>query len=139
MKLSTHNVEQMARGFFMYQLARKGYLIQLTDSRFPKYDMLVVSPEGIHFGIDVKGQRTKNFWRFSEKNPNEGMYYAFVYVPEEGTPKVFIMDSNEAMKLWKEYYNRSIARGYEPKEGDIWGVNWKTPFPYEDNYEVLPK
>ncbi len=82
MGLSTHNVKQMARGYLMYQLAKRGFMIQLTDSRFPKYDMLVVSPNNKHFGIDVKGQRTKNFWRFKEPMPNEEMYYAFIYVPE---------------------------------------------------------
>lgn len=138
-KLSTHNVEQMARGYLMYQLARQGYNVQITDSRFPKYDLLVVSPGGKHFGIEVKGQRTKNFWRFNDREPKEDMFYAFVFVPEQGNPRVFIMNSKEAMKLWKEYYEASLARGYVPKKNDIWGVNWKTPFPFEDNYQALPK
>jgi hypothetical protein len=56
MKLTKHNVEQMARGYLMYQLARRGYCVQITDSRFPAYDLLVVSPTGKHFGIEVKGQ-----------------------------------------------------------------------------------
>ena len=73
MKLTRHNVEQMARGYLMYQLARHGYNVQLTDSRFPKYDILAVSPDGKHFGIEVKGQSTKNFWRFDEREPNQEM------------------------------------------------------------------
>jgi hypothetical protein len=55
--------------------------------------MLVVSPSGKHFGIEVKGQSTKNFWRFEERQPNPEMYYAFIFVPQEGTPRAFIMDS----------------------------------------------
>ena len=139
MNLSKHNVEQMARGYLMYQLARRGFQVQLTDSRFPKYDMLVVSPDGRHFGIEVKGQRTKNFWRFNERIPNDEMYYAFVYVPVEGNPRVFILDSIEAMKLWKDYKFRILSKGTVKEEDNIWGVNWTTPFPYEDKYQTLPK
>lgn len=62
MKLTTHNVEQAGRGYALYVLARRGYVVQFTDSRFPDEDLLVVSPDGFHFGIDVKAQRTKNFW-----------------------------------------------------------------------------
>lgn len=49
MKLSRHNLEQMARGYLMYQLAKRGYNVQITDSRFPTVDLLVVSPSGKYF------------------------------------------------------------------------------------------
>lgn len=137
MGLSRHNVEQMARGYLMYQLARRGYKVQITDSRFPTVDLLVVSPSGKHFGIDVKGQRTKNFWRFSEREPNSEFYFAFVFVPEEGTPRVFLMDSGTTMTLWREYKQRAIEKG--SGEDNIWGLNWKQPHPYEDRYDLLPQ
>jgi hypothetical protein len=31
------------------------------------------------------------------------MYYAFVYVPLEGNPQVFIMDSMTSMEYWRKY------------------------------------
>jgi hypothetical protein len=137
MKLSRHNVEQMARGYLMYQLAKRGYNVQITDSRFPAVDLLVVSPSGKHFGIDVKGQRTKNFWRFNEREANQEFYFAFMYVPEEGTPRVFIMDSEKTINLWREYKQKAIKRGL--KEDSIWGLNWTQPHPYEDRYDLLPQ
>jgi hypothetical protein len=136
MKLSKHNVEQMARGYLMYELARRGYNVQITDSRFPVVDMLVVSPSGHYFGIDVKGQRTKNFWRFNAREPKDDLFYAFVYVPEEGTPRVFIMDSKKTMGLWQEYKDNAIQMG--SKEDNIWGLRWTQPHPYEDKYDLLP-
>jgi len=137
-KLSRHNVEQMAKGYLMYQLARRGYNVQITDSRFPTVDLLVVSPSGKHFGIDVKGQRTKNFWRFNEREPKAGFYFAFVYVPEDGGQRVFIMKSATAMQLWLEYKNKAIARGVDGES--IWpGMNWSQPHPYEDRYDLLPQ
>lgn len=136
MKLTKHNVEQMARGYLMYELARQGYCVQITDSRFPSYDMLVVSPSGKHFGIEVKGQSTKNFWRFDDRTPHPEMFYAFVYVPLEGTPRVFVLDSATTMKLWNEYKARTVQR--TGKDDNIWGLNWTQPHPYE-NFDLLPK
>lgn len=136
-RLSKHNVEQMARGYLMYQLARHGYCVQITDSRFPTYDMLVVSPGGKHFGIEVKGQSTRNFWRFNERSPCPEMFYAFVFVPPEGSPRVFIMDSANVMRLWNEYKKRAMKRG--SSEDGIWGLNWGEPHPFEDQYDLLPK
>jgi hypothetical protein len=37
MKLTKHNVEQMARGHLMYEFVRRGYCVQITDSRFPSF------------------------------------------------------------------------------------------------------
>lgn len=138
MNLTKHNVEQMARGYLMYELARRGYCVQITDSRFPTYDMLVVSPAGKHFGIEVKGQSTKNFWRFNDRAPHPEMYYAFIYVPQEGNPRVFIMDSLSTMKLWNEYKYNSINKG-AAKRDNQWGLNWTHPHPFEDRYNILPK
>lgn len=137
MPLSKHNVEQMARGHLMYELAKRGYLVQLTDSRFPAVDMLVVSPSGKHFGIDVKGQKKKYFWRLTRKEPNLELFYAFILVPEKGTPKVFIMDSETVMKEWDQYKKKAIEERGAPEE-NIWGFNWTTPYPYQDKYDLLP-
>lgn len=141
MKLTNHNVEQMARGYLMYQLARRGYCVQITDSRFPSYDMLVVSPSGKHFGIEVKGQSTRNFWRFREREPRCGMYYAFVFVPcdDDHTPRVFIMNSATAMRLWKEYKNNAVKKYGAPEDGKDFGLRWTQPLDYEDNFDMLPK
>ena len=79
--------------------------------------MLVVSPAGKHFGIEVKGQSTKNFWRFNDRAPHHEMYYASVFVPREGTPRVFIMNSGTTislrveLQLWKEYKNNATKKG----------------------------
>lgn len=73
--------------------------------------MLVVSPAGKPFGIEVKGQSTKNFWRFNDRAPHHEMYYAFVFVPREGTPRVFIMNSGTTIQLWKEYKNNATKKG----------------------------
>ena len=101
----------------MYELARRGYQVQITDSRFPKYDLLVVSPSGKH--------------------------YAFVFVPQEGLPRVFIMNSKETMRLWKKYRDNAIKRTLKIqgrfKDPGIWGLRWTQPIKFENNYDALPK
>ena len=138
MKLTSHNVEQAGRGFAMYELARRGYVVQFTDSRFPKEDLLIVSPSGFHFGIDVKAQRTKNFWRMREPKISDQYYYFLIYIDVENmNPDVFILPSKEMYQLWHEYKDRMISNGV--RDNYIWGVNWSTPKPYKDNWACLPK
>lgn len=136
-KLTSHNVEQAARGFATFELARRGYVVQATDSRFPTEDLLVVSPAGKHFGIDIKGQRTKNFWLIKEPKPSDELFYILIYIPTIANPDLYILSSHEMHRLWHEYKNRIIGNG--GKEDNIWGINWTTPFPYKDKWEVIPK
>jgi hypothetical protein len=137
MKITTHNVEQAGRGYALYELARRGYVVQFTDSRFPEEDLLVVSPHGFHFGIDVKAQRTKNFWRMREPNISDQLFYFLAYIDvENGIPDIYIIPSSEMNGLWHEYRNRMVSNG--AKEENIWGVNWTTPYPFRDNWACLP-
>ncbi len=138
MKMSTHNTEQMARGYLMYQLAKRGYNVQFTDSRFPGEDLMVCSPEGKHFGIDIKGLQTKNYWLFDDVKPNPELFYAFVYVPIDDIAHVFIMTSELAMKLREDERVRLTANNPKARK-HMWGLNWLTPHPYEDHYDLLPK
>ena len=137
MKLTPHNTEQAARGYVMFELARRGYSVQATDSRFPSEDILVISPSGKHFGIDVKGQSTKNFWQIKEQTPSEELYFVLVYVKLEGSPDVYVLTSDIMMKLISEYKERILANG--GKDDGRWGVLWTTPFPYKDKWDSFPK
>lgn len=138
MKLSTHNIEQMARGYLMYELAKRGYNVQLTDSRFPAYDLLVVSPCGTHFGIDVKGMQGKNFWRVKDPTVNPELFYVLVHVPLIDSPRVFIMDCATVIKLCREYKDHIKSR-VSKRKTEPWGIPWKAPFTYKDCYELLPE
>ncbi len=69
-RLTSHNVEQAARAFASFELARRGYVVQPTDSRFPTEDLLVVSPNGKHFGIGKWGSGRSNILRYYIKRKN---------------------------------------------------------------------
>jgi len=138
MKLSSHNTEQAARGYMMYQLAKRGYTVQFTDSRFPLEDLLVLSPSGKHFGIDVKGMRGRGSWIYKECEPNLERFYAFTYVPDAEIPKVFIMDSETAQRLLKENRRKVLAKNPDSTD-PLRGMNWTEVYTYEDRYDLLPK
>lgn len=130
-----HHTEQAARGYLMYQLALRGYTVQFTDSRFPKEDLLVVSNSGRHFGIDVKGQRTANYWQYGYKEPSDQLFFAFVYVPPTRPARCFIVPSLDAMRLWQEYKTSAMQRNVVHNR---WGINWATPHMFEDRWDLLP-
>jgi hypothetical protein len=51
-----------AQFYVAAELTRRGYLVSLTLGSARFADLLVVSPGGSRFEIDVKGQSTRNFW-----------------------------------------------------------------------------
>ena len=86
-------------------------MVALTLGNMPSVDLNVVSPEGKQFMVDVKGQRTKNFWRFRRKEPHKNHYYIFAYVPEDisHAPRYFVLSSREAMMKRDEYKEKGEA------------------------------
>ncbi len=133
--MTTHHTEQAARGYVMYELAKRKYTVQFTDSRFPKEDLLVVSSAGKHFGIDVKGQSTKSFWQFSQRKANDELFIVFAYVSMQGAARCFVVPSVNAMALWQAYKKSAVARGATHNR---WGINWTTPHNFEDKWDLLP-
>lgn len=135
--MTTHNTEQAARGLLMYQLAMRGYSVQFTDSRFPLEDLLCISPKGKHFGIDVKGQRTRSLWQMKEPTVNKDLFYAFVYVSLNSKPEIFILNSSTVKKLCDGYIEHIKSKNSKRKTEPS-GLNWTDVHPFE-GYDLLPK
>jgi hypothetical protein len=86
------------------------------------------------FLIDVKWQSTKNFWRIRQKTKRTNLFYVLAYVPIGRSNRFFVLPQRELSKLMKEYEHSGIK--FDPRFS---GVNWTTPFPYEDKWKLLPK
>ncbi len=86
-----YQTQWAAQFFVSAELTRRGYMVALTLGNMPSVDLNVVSPGGKQFMVDVKGQRTKNFWRFRRKDPHKNHYYIFVYVPRGHLPRPQIL------------------------------------------------
>lgn len=130
---------QWASQFFAAaELTRRDHLVSLTFGNAPVADLLIQSPNGNQFTVDVKGQSTKSFWLLQRRTENPNHYYILVYLPKNfSVPQYFIVSSNELMKHREEYRQHVLPKGRY--RDDLGGVNWTTPFIYEDKWDNLPE
>lgn len=120
------------------ELTRRGYLVSLTFGNAPIADLIVQSPSGNPFTVDVKGQSSKNFWLIQRRDHKPNHYFILVYLPKNhGTPQYYILSSEELMFKREEYEKSSIVRG--KYRDDLGGINWSTAFDYENKWETLPQ
>jgi hypothetical protein len=121
------------------ELTRRGYLVSLTFGNAPVSDLLVQSPSGDHFTVDVKGQSTKNFWLIRPRTAKPDHYFILVFVPRDGSPpKFFIVRSDELMRH-REKYKQSALISSGKYRDDLGGINWGTALAYEDKWDSLPE
>lgn len=120
------------------ELTRRGYLVSLTFGNAPIADLLVASPIGTQFTVDIKGQSTKNFWLIQRRERNPNHYFILVYLPNNlGTPRYFVLSSDELMKRREEHRESVLSKGRY--RDDLGGINWSTAFDYENKWDNLPK
>jgi hypothetical protein len=132
-----YKTQWAAQFYAAAELTRRGYLVSLTLGNAPFADLLVQSPKGAKFAIDVKGQSTKNFWLIQNRPKNDDHYFVLVFLSKNmEQPKYFIMSSNELMRKREEYKNRMIEGGRY--RDDLGGINWSTAFDYENKWDNLP-
>jgi hypothetical protein len=120
------------------ELTRCGYLVSLTLGNAPECDLVVRSPLGVHFEIDVKGVSSRNFWLIQEREPRVDLYFVLVYLtPAPTSPSFFIMSSSEVMAAIADLKRQTIAAGKNwPASGA--GINWGTSLTYENRWSILP-
>jgi hypothetical protein len=135
-KLST---QWSAQFYVAAELTRGGYLVSLTLGNARFADLLVVSPRGTQFMIDVKGQSTRNFWLIQRREETKDRFYVLVYLPKGGeAPTYFVVSCEELMARREEYRLRIVesGRNYDDRLG---GINWATAFEWENRWDVLPE
>jgi hypothetical protein len=113
------------------ELAIRGYSVFLTKGAHPG-DMIVTSPKGKTFMIDVKGTRPKpdgsqaHWWPLTPKTYRIGktpLFYVFVYRDNEGGMTFRVMRKSTAERR---------VLGLNPP--CIYGLQ-----KYIDNWNILPK
>jgi hypothetical protein len=136
---TTRYKTQWSTQFFVAaELTRRGYLVSLTFGNAAITDLLVQSPGGAKFTVDVKGQSNRSFWLVQRREKDLDHYFILVYLPPEfETPRYFILSSNELMRRREEYEQQSKSRG--KYRDDLGGMNWTTAFEYENCWDSLPQ
>jgi hypothetical protein len=62
----------------------------------PLADLMVVSPNGEMFLIDVKGLYRTNPWIIKRKPVKANLFYVLAFVPAEGPNQFFVMSQEQA-------------------------------------------
>ena len=75
------------------ELCKRGYEVALTMGNYPVIDLMVVSPKGVPFLIDVIGRYKKNFWPVRLKTTRGKLFYVLAFVPDVGQNRFFIYSS----------------------------------------------
>ncbi len=105
---------------------------------------MVVNPHGVSFAVDVKGLYKKNFWAIKAKMERTGLFYVFVFVPDEEANRLFILTQAEVNAEIAADFERARARalvkGRSAEKVEVFsGVTWKFAESYENKWkEVLP-
>ncbi len=117
------------------ELCKRGYDVGFTmGHNTPLADLFVIAPDGkTTFLVDVKGQRTANFWQIKGKTRRTDLFYILTYVPPHKSNRYFILSQDEVDTLLREYRGSGIK--YDDRFS---GMNWKTPHPHEDAWGKLP-
>jgi hypothetical protein len=131
-----HHTQWAAQFFVAGELCKRGYDVAFTmGNATPEADLMVSLPGGSMFLVDVKGQRTKNFWRITPKPARDNLYYVLSYVPATNEyPRFFVLSQKTLSKLMIEYEHSGIK--FDPRFS---GINWTTPAPHEDKWDILPQ
>ncbi len=108
-------------------------------------DLLVVSPKGKPFAVDVKGQYAKNVWPVKKRPPNPYLYYIFAYVPHPGKNGFFILNQDEVNQRIDATFQSAAANKLK-KKGEVLdanayfhGVTWKQIEEFDTWWDRLPK
>jgi hypothetical protein len=139
---SSHQTQWAAQFAVASELIKRGYEVAMTLGNHPLKDLMVVSPGGEHFGVDVKGLYQKNPWSIRKRKSTE-IFYVLAYVPTDASNQFFILTGDEAMQGIRIDENRwksnAAAKGKVVNESRyMHGVQWKYASQFEDKWEKLP-
>ena len=140
---SVHQTQWAAQFAVASELCKRGYEVALTMGNHPTTDIMVTSPDGRRFGIDVKGSYKRNFWLVKKKPENVDIFYVLAFVPTGGVNRFFVMSQsavNEAIEV-EFARGRKVAaeQGRSDEKVEQWpGVQWGIAEAHEDLWETLP-
>ena len=138
-----YRTQWAAQFYAAAELTRRGYLVSITLGNAPVVDLLVVSPSGKHFMVDVKGLSSKTCWLIRRPEAQDDLYFVLVYIPPASgsplayqSPDFYVLSSAEVVKELEETKSvREAAGTYRP---DFEDIRYKPILKYQNRWEVLP-
>jgi hypothetical protein len=139
---SVHRTQWAAQFAVASELCKRGYEVAFTMGNHPSVDIMVNSPSGFSFGIDVKGLYRKNFWVVQPKDIKDRLFYVLAFVPDDGQNRFFILSQqqvNDAVAAGIEAARqRALDKGKSgDKAGMFPGISWPHAEKHQD-WGILP-
>lgn len=105
---------------------------------------MVISPNGVQFVVDVKGQYKKNWWLISPKKKRRNLYYVLAFVPDEERNEYFVLTQAEANREMQNYVRRAkaekIKKGLSAEKVGLFpGLSWGVVRKFSNKWETLPR
>jgi hypothetical protein len=142
---SSHQTQWAAQFAVASELCKRGYQVALTLGNHPAVDLMVQSPKGVQFTIDVKGLYKSNFWVVKEKELKDRLFYVFAFVPTGTENRFHIATQKEVNAALKAKYEvdrkRTIAKGKSMPSEDKISISvlpFKLEPQWEDKWSILP-
>lgn len=141
---SAHRTQWAAQFAVASELCKKGYEVAFTMGNHPSVDLMVVSPTGKAFGIDVKGLYRRNFWAIRAKVAKPDLFYVLAYVPDDKPNRYFILSQAEVnIEIAAEIErvrDRAKAKGKSGETADVFpGLSWVFAESGENAWRILPE
>jgi hypothetical protein len=133
---SAHQTQWAAQFAVASELCRRGYQVALTLGNHPVTDMMVVSPAGTLFRIDVKGLHSRNGWIIRRREVQPDLYYVLAYVPEPPTQCEFFVLTHAEVAAAED---AELVRLNRPKSFPVQGMPWRSAMAFRDRWEALPR
>ncbi|HWX85507.1 MAG TPA: hypothetical protein VNZ48_18075 [Xanthobacteraceae bacterium] len=145
MKRPSHLTQWAAQFAVASELCKRGYQVALTHGNHPSIDLMVRSPQGAEFDVDVKGLYKKNFFLLSPKDDRKNLFYILACVPQDNENQFFVLSQAEANKEVQQDIERARARQISKgntgeNAGVMPGISWAAAQRYKDRWkETLPQ
>ena len=138
-----HQTQWAAQFAVASELCKRGYQVALTMGNHPIVDLMVVSPKGAQFSIDVKGLYKRNFWVVKPKAERADLHYVLAFVPEGASNRFFVLTQAEVNlevpRHLKQIAENRTAKGLSiDKVGVMPGLSWAFAEGFENKWERLP-
>ena len=137
---SAHRTQWAAQFAVASELCKRNYQVALTLGNHPATDIMVASPGGKQFKVDVKGLYRPNFWMIRLRPLDLNLFYILAYVPDRPASNEFMIMTHEQMRDEQigDLRRYQVKRPEVDETYPVLGITWKYAAAYRDKWSNLP-
>lgn len=140
---SAHRTQWAAQFAVASELCKRGYQVDLTMGFHPVINLMVISPKGRPFLVDVKAQHKNHSWPIRLKKARGKLFYVLAFVPDAGQNRFFILTQEavkrETQRDLQHAIARREARGLDGEPLSFPSVGWAFAKKHEGAWKMLPE